>query len=129
MATNLEVFSERLERQQKEREAFLESVSPKNYKANLISCPGCGSKIAKRFFEGTDCPLCGESMLSETNKDRLRSFDARIATTASNLRKAQESAAKRNGTPIEGESQEAEAEEDTTAVEEASDIEGDTDGE
>lgn len=100
MATNLEVFSERLERQTKEREAFLESVSPKNYKAALISCPGCGSKIAKRFFEGTDCPLCGESMLSQTNKDRLKSFDDRIATTASNLKKAQESAAKKNGTPI-----------------------------
>lgn len=118
MATNLEVFSERLERQTKEREAFLESVSPKNFKAALITCPSCESKIAKRFFVGTDCPLCGESMLSQTNKDRLKSFDDRIAKTASNLRAAQESAAKRNGTAIteetDGEASEVTSEEATT---------------
>lgn len=101
MASNVEVFTERLERQKKDREAFLESISIKNYKANLVTCPGCGSKIAKKFFETTDCPLCGESMLSQTNKDRLKSFDDRIATTESNLKKALESAARRAGTPVE----------------------------
>lgn len=101
MATNLEVFTERLANQKAAREKFLEEVCPKNYKAALVSCPSCGSKIAKRFFETTNCPLCGESMLSASNKERLASFDKRIATTESNLAKAQASAKKRAGEAAE----------------------------
>ena len=95
--TNLEVFTERLERQKADREKFLESVSPKNFKAALVTCQGCGSKIAKQFFTDTNCPLCGASMLSESNKNRLESFDKRIATTEANLKQAQERADKRAG--------------------------------
>lgn len=119
MATNLEVFTERLERQKKDREAFLESVSPKNFKAALVTCQGCGSKIAKKFFEGTDCPLCGASMLSDTNKERLASFDKRIATTEANLRHAQESANKKAGI-----TESSESAEDTEPSEDADVSEG-----
>lgn len=90
--TNLEVFTERLERQKADREKFIESCSPKNFKAALVSCTGCGSKIAKNYIEGVTCPVCGASMLSASNKERLDSFDARIARTEANLRQAQKSA-------------------------------------
>ncbi len=128
MASNVEVFTERLERQTKEREAFLESISIKNYKANLVTCPGCGSKIAKRFFETTDCPLCGESMLSQTNKDRLKSFDDRIATTASNLKKAQESAARRAGIPIESDESAEDTSDTVSTTDEGSEVSADDEG-
>ena len=115
MATNIEIYTERLERQKKEREAFLDSVKISNYKASFVTCPGCGSKIAKQYFETTDCPLCGTSLLSQTNKDRLKSFDDRIAVTESNLNKALENAARRAGTPVEAVSESESGEEGSEA--------------
>lgn len=85
MATQKEILTERLSRQTKEREDFLQSIQPINFKSDFVTCKGCNSKIQKQYFKGLKCPLCGAVYISKTNEDRLKSFDDRIKTTKKNL--------------------------------------------
>ena len=38
----------------------------RNFKAKLITCPGCESKINKKYIKNCKCPLCDEDLRSET---------------------------------------------------------------
>lgn len=46
----------------------------KNFKAALIGCPKCGSKIAKKYVVGNHCPLCNEDLRSETTKKTFEKY-------------------------------------------------------
>jgi hypothetical protein len=67
-------------------------------------------------------------MLSQTNKDRLKSFDDRIATTASNLKKAQESAARRAGIPLESDESAEDTSDTVSTTDEGSEVSADDEG-
>jgi predicted RNA-binding Zn-ribbon protein involved in translation (DUF1610 family) len=43
----------------------------RNQKSQFKGCTGCGSKISVKYIATTNCPLCGESFMTETDKKRL----------------------------------------------------------
>lgn len=66
---------------------FVRANMPNRVKAELIGCKKCGSKIAKKYLSGACCPVCREDLRSDTVKERLKSFDARLAKIQEDIRK------------------------------------------
>lgn len=55
---------------------YNESISSR--KSAYIGCLNCGSKINKDYIETHKCPVCGISLLSETTKNRIAGYEAKI---------------------------------------------------
>jgi hypothetical protein len=50
----------------------------KNFKAQFVGCPKCGSKLSKEYLRGNNCPLCGVDMRSKTVLDKINWYDDKI---------------------------------------------------
>lgn len=48
-------------------------------KSEYIGCKECGSRLSKAYLKRPSCPLCGNSLLSETASNRLEKAKAKIA--------------------------------------------------
>lgn len=46
-------------------------VVAKDFKAQLVTCKGCNSKLNKDYLKRNACPLCGTDMRSDTEKKRV----------------------------------------------------------
>lgn len=61
------------------RMALKNKTDCRNFKAKLITCPGCESKINKKYIiEYCKCPLCGKDLRSETTKKLLAKYNENI---------------------------------------------------
>lgn len=58
--------------------AYIEAHSIHTFKANLIGCPKCGSKLKKDFLRTNYCPVCHSDLRSETTLETIKRYDARI---------------------------------------------------
>ena len=69
------------EREKNAREAYKNLTDKINAdffgaKSEYVGCKGCGSKLSRKHLSHPTCPLCKNSLLSETASTRLsRSFD------------------------------------------------------
>lgn len=58
---------------------YAEEHSIKRFQANLITCPNCGSKLAKKYLRSEYCPLCHKDLRSKTTLDKLQWFEDKRA--------------------------------------------------
>lgn len=47
-------------------------------KSGTVGCSNCGSRVAREFLKGTNCPVCNASLLSETDTKRLEKIKERV---------------------------------------------------
>jgi hypothetical protein len=47
-------------------------------KSGTVGCSNCGSRLARGFLERPDCPICNESLLGETDTNRLAKIRVRV---------------------------------------------------
>lgn len=48
------------------------------FKAEFVGCPKCGSKLARKFLRGDTCPVCRADMRSETTKQTIEGYKAKV---------------------------------------------------
>lgn len=48
-------------------------------KSAYIGCPHCKSKLSREYLKRDACPLCGTDLRSDTVKERIKGYDAKIA--------------------------------------------------
>lgn len=68
----------RLDETVQKKADYAEKHSVKNFKADFVGCPGCGSKIARRFIHADKCPLCHKDLRSETTIKTIKGYDEKI---------------------------------------------------
>ena len=68
----------RLDETVQKKTDYAEKHSVKNFKADFVGCPGCGSKIARRFIHADKCPLCHKDLRSETTIKTINGYDEKI---------------------------------------------------
>lgn len=70
-----------------------------NTKSEYIGCKECGSRLAKKYLNKTNCPLCGRNLLSETATTRLMNAHDKIVSAQKKqreiLKKEEQKAAKK----------------------------------
>ena len=66
------------EKQEKYEEATIPCVVKTS---KYLSCKGCGSKLAREYLptNWAHCPLCGKTMRSKTNLERINNYQKRIS--------------------------------------------------
>lgn len=57
--------------------AIEDDIPAKKFKAQLVTCKQCGSKINKDYLKSNFCPLCRTDMRSQTVQDNLKRLRAR----------------------------------------------------
>lgn len=63
----------------KEKAEYIAKHSVKNLKANLITCPVCGSKLSRERLRTESCPLCYTDLRSKTTLDGIKRYEERTA--------------------------------------------------
>jgi len=53
-----------------------EAIATKDFKSQLISCKGCGSKLNREYLKTNFCPLCHNDMRSDTLKKKIAQLKA-----------------------------------------------------
>ena len=71
---------------------YTEKHSIKTFKAALVGCPNCGSKLNKDFVVGEKCPLCKTDLRSKTTLETL----AKYKQNAEELQKQYQEEEKKN---------------------------------
>lgn len=77
-------------RKEKENEKLLEyyrKTDVKNFKAKLITCPKCESKINKDYINNCICPLCKTDLRSETTKKTIERYESNIEKLEEEIKK------------------------------------------
>lgn len=72
-------------------------VAAKDFKAQLVSCKKCGSKLNKDYLNSNFCPLCRADMRSDTMQKRLATLRKRHQELQEALRKEQAALAAKKG--------------------------------
>ena len=57
---------------------YYQKTNVKNFKAKLITCPKCESKINKDYINNCICPLCKTDLRSETTKKTIARYEKNI---------------------------------------------------
>lgn len=60
------------------KKEYISEHSIKNFKAQFVGCPKCGSKLSREYLRGNNCPLCGVDMRSKTVLDKINWYDDKI---------------------------------------------------
>lgn len=72
----------RIAKLREKQEKFEEATIPSVVKTSkYLSCKGCGSTLAREYLPKTwaHCPLCGKTMRSKTNLERINNYQKRIS--------------------------------------------------
>lgn len=80
-------LQERLEREKQKLRDYTEKSDCKNFKAKLITCSGCGSKINKKYITGGECPLCRTDLRSKTVIETTERYLVNINNISSEINK------------------------------------------
>ena len=70
--------------------------SVRNFKAEYVGCPHCGSKIKRELLKRDWCPVCGEDMRSKTTLDTLKRMGVKLRTYERKLDEEAEKEARKN---------------------------------
>lgn len=68
-------LEKRIEKIHDQRETFRKGHSVSTLKAKLITCPECGSKIAREYLESENCPVCGTDMRAKYIIEKIAFYD------------------------------------------------------
>ena len=77
-------------RKENENEKLLEyyhKTDVKNFKAKLVTCPTCESKINKEYINNCTCPLCRTDLRSETTKKTIERYESNIEKLEEEIKK------------------------------------------
>ncbi len=80
-------LQERLEKEKQKLQDYLKKSDCKNFKAKLITCPGCESKINKKYINGGECLLCRTDLRSKTVIETTKRYQANINNISSEINK------------------------------------------
>lgn len=72
-------------------------VAAKDFKAQLVSCKKCGSKLNKDYLNSNFCPLCRADMRSDTTQKRIAALRQKHQELQEVLRKEQAALAAKKG--------------------------------
>ena len=72
-------------------------VAVKNFKAQLVTCKKCGSKLNKDYLNSNFCPLCRTDMRSDTTQKRIAALRQKHQELQEVLRKEQAALAAKKG--------------------------------
>lgn len=75
----------RLEKEQEKLQSYTEKADCKNFKAKLITCSSCESKINKAYIRNSRCPLCHADLRSKTVIDTTKRYKDKIRTLSKEL--------------------------------------------
>lgn len=78
----------KLEITKEEREKFLLSISPKNFKSRTVTCKQCKTRLTVNQFKGLDCPICGKSYISDSNVKKLNAYNRKISDLERSIKEA-----------------------------------------
>lgn len=71
-------FERRIKETRDKLVAYREKTNVKNFKAQYIGCSKCGSKLNKDFLSYNTCPLCRNSLESETTRNTIKGYEEKI---------------------------------------------------
>lgn len=72
-------------------------VVVKDFKAQLVTCKKCGSKLNKDYLNSNFCPLCRSDMRSDTTQKRIAALRQKHQELQEALRKEQAALAAKKG--------------------------------
>jgi len=67
-------------------------------KSKFVGCKKCKSKISRTFLNSTFCPICNQTLLSDTNTRRIEKGKQKVKTALSAMHEAKEKARQQNCT-------------------------------
>lgn len=70
----LENLMTRFKKEEQKLSDYVEKTDCKNFKAKLITCPSCESKINKKYIRRSSCPLCHADLRSKTVIDTTNRY-------------------------------------------------------
>lgn len=77
--------------------ALEREIAVKSFKAQLVTCKKCGSKLNKDYIKTNYCPLCRADMRSETVLNKINSVRKKWQDLQAELRKEEEALAAKKG--------------------------------
>ena len=77
-ATKYKSLWTRISETQTKKIAYAKEHSVRNFKAKLVACPNCESKVNKKFVKYDRCPVCNNDLRSKTTINTLRGYDEKI---------------------------------------------------
>ena len=78
---------QRLKTEEKKLEDYSKKHSASSFKAKLIGCDYCGSKIAKTWIKnGNECPVCGNDLRSKTTIETIKRYRQNISDLNKQIR-------------------------------------------
>ena len=72
-------------------------IAVKSFKAQLVTCKKCGSKLNKDFLHSNYCPLCRSDMRSDTTQKRLAALKKKHRELQTAIRAEEEALAAKKG--------------------------------
>lgn len=75
----------RLEKEQEKVQLYTEKSDCKNFKAKLITCSSCESKVNKDYIKNSRCPVCHADLRSKTVIDTTKRYKDKIQTLSKEL--------------------------------------------
>ena len=66
---------------------YYRKTNVKNFKAKLVTCPTCESKINKEYINNCTCPLCRTDLRSETTKKTIERYESNIEKLEEEIKK------------------------------------------
>lgn len=72
-----EIAQRRAETKEKMKQ-YAAAHSVRNFKADLVGCPNCGSKLARKRLTSERCPVCYTDLRSETTLKKLEEYGQKI---------------------------------------------------
>lgn len=73
-----EELLKRLHAEEEKLYSYTKSHDLSTFKASLIGCSKCGSKLNKEYLKGYHCPLCRNDMRSDTTKNTVSRYQQKI---------------------------------------------------
>jgi transcription initiation factor IIE alpha subunit len=74
----MEDIEGRITKEQTKLKVYDETNNVSKFKANLISCPQCSSKVNKQYIRKNFCPVCRSDMRSVTVKNTIKKYHDNI---------------------------------------------------
>ena len=65
------------------------AVVAKSFKAQLVGCKKCGSRLNREYLKSNYCPLCGTDMRSETELHRIQRLREKAEAAEKKITEAQ----------------------------------------
>ena len=76
----------RLQTEQGKLAEYTKAHGFSTFKAALVTCTGCGSKLNKDYIKGFYCPLCRHDMRSDTVKNTCERYQQKIKDLQKEIR-------------------------------------------